>query len=74
MSFAAVYKAVLVVVFLVVLFELGQALYFMMVDRNDAGRTVWALTRRVAFSVLLIVLIIIGILTGVLQPHGITVR
>ncbi|TAN05916.1 MAG: DUF2909 domain-containing protein [Rhodanobacteraceae bacterium] len=74
MSFAAIYKAVLVVVFLVVLFELGQALYFMMLDRNDGGRAVWALTRRVAFSFLLIVLIVIGILTGVLHPHGITVR
>jgi hypothetical protein len=32
------------------------------------------LTRRVAFSVLLVVLIVIGIWTGVLHPHGIYVR
>lgn len=75
MSFASVYKMVLVIVFLVVVFELGQALYFMMTDKTGSGRrTVWALTRRVIFSVLLIALIVIGILTGVLQPHGITVR
>ena len=74
MSFTTVYKAVLVIVFLVVIFELGQALYFMMTDRKDTGRTVWALTRRVAFSVLLIVLIVIGIWTGVLHPHGVYVR
>lgn len=74
MSFATVYKAALIIVFLVVIFELGQALFFMMTDRNDSGRTVWALTRRVAFSVLLIVLIIIGIATGVLHPHGVYVR
>ncbi|HJR10942.1 MAG TPA: twin transmembrane helix small protein [Rhodanobacteraceae bacterium] len=74
MSFTTVYKAVLVIMFLVVIFELGQALYFMMTDRPGSNRTVWALTRRVAFSVLLIVLIVIGIATGVLHPHGVYVR
>ncbi|MGH8114234.1 MAG: twin transmembrane helix small protein [Rhodanobacteraceae bacterium] len=74
MSFTTLYKVVLVIVFLVVLFELGQALYFMMTDRTGSGRTVWALTRRVIFSVLLIVLIIVGIATGILHPHGIYVR
>src|SRR6185312_64980 len=39
MSFTTIYKAVLVIVFLVVIFELGQALYFMMTDRKDTGRT-----------------------------------
>ncbi|HET7561162.1 MAG TPA: twin transmembrane helix small protein [Rhodanobacteraceae bacterium] len=75
MSFATLYKIVLVIVFLVVIFELGQALYFMMTDKTGgSGRTVWALTRRVIFSALLIVLIVVGILTGVLHPHGIYVR
>lgn len=74
MSFATVYKAALIIVFLVVIFELARALFFMMKDRDDDGRTVWALTRRVAFATLLIVLIIIGIATGILHPHGITVR
>ncbi len=74
MSFTTVYKIVLVIVFLVVIFELGQALYFMMTDRTGSSRTVWALTRRVAFSILLVVLIIVGIATGVLHPHGIYVR
>lgn len=74
MSFTSLYKAVLVIVFLVVIFELGQALYFMMTDRTGSGRTVWALTRRVAFSILLIVLIVVGIATGILHPHGVLVR
>ncbi|HEY9113017.1 MAG TPA: twin transmembrane helix small protein [Rhodanobacteraceae bacterium] len=74
MSFATVYKIALVIVFLVVIFELGQALYFMMTDRTGSNRTVWALTRRVAFSVLLIFLIVVGIVTGVLHPHGVFVR
>lgn len=74
MSFVTTYKVVLVIVFLVVIFELGQALYFMMTDRTGSNRTVWALTRRVAFSILLFVLIVIGIATGVLHPHGVYVR
>ncbi|HEU0277618.1 MAG TPA: twin transmembrane helix small protein [Rhodanobacteraceae bacterium] len=74
MSFASLYKAVLVIVFLIVIFELGQALYFMMTDRSGSNRTVWALTRRVIFSVVLFLLIVIGIVTGVLHPHGVYVR
>ncbi|HEX7370062.1 MAG TPA: twin transmembrane helix small protein [Rhodanobacteraceae bacterium] len=74
MSFTTIYKIVLVIVFLVVIFELGQALWFMMTDRKDTGRTVWALTRRVIFSAVLIALIVIGIATGILHPHGIYVR
>jgi heme/copper-type cytochrome/quinol oxidase subunit 4 len=74
MSATALYKIVLVIVFLVVIFELGQALYFMMTDRSGSNRTAWALTRRVLFSALLIVLIIVGIATGILHPHGVVVR
>ena len=71
MSFTTVYKAVLVIVFLVVIFELGQALYFMMTDKGRSGRTVWALTRRIAVSLLLIALILLGIWMGWLHPHGV---
>lgn len=75
MSISAIYKSVLIIVFLAVIFELGQALYFMVTDRTGgSGRTAWALTRRVALSALLIILIIIGISTGILHPHGIYVR
>ena len=74
MSIATLYKVVLVIVFLVVIFELGQALYFMMTDRTGSSRTVWALTRRVAVSILLIILIVVGIVTGILHPHGVFVR
>jgi hypothetical protein len=74
MTLTTLYKAVLVIVFLVVIFELGQALYFMMTDRTGSNRTVGALTRRVIFSVLLFALIVVGIVTGVLHPHGIAVR
>ncbi|MEZ5455402.1 MAG: twin transmembrane helix small protein [Lysobacteraceae bacterium] len=55
----------------IILYNLGAGLYYMLADKGRTKRTVNALTRRVAFSVLLIALIIIGIATGLIQPHGI---
>lgn len=66
-----VFKFILVAVFLVVVFNLGQALYFMMTDRGQSDRTMWALTRRVGLSVLLIGLIMLGIWAGWLHPHDV---
>ncbi len=67
-----IYKIALVVVLLVVIFNLGQALYFMMTDKDDDRRTVWALTRRIGLSLVLIAMVILGIWTGWLHPHGIS--
>ncbi len=53
-----------------ILYNLGAGLYYMLVDRGSTDRTVQALTRRIALSVALIVLVIIGISTGWIQPHG----
>ena len=64
-------KIALVIMFLVVVFNLGQALYFMMTDKEDSKRTVWALTRRIGLSVVLILMVMFGIWMGWLQPHGI---
>lgn len=55
---------------LLILYNLGAGLYYMLVDRGSTHRTVHALTRRIALSVALIVLVIIGIATGWIQPHG----
>jgi TRAP-type C4-dicarboxylate transport system permease large subunit len=67
----AIYKIALVVVLLVVIFSLGQALYFMMTDKDDDKRTVWALTRRIGLSLLLIAMVAFGIWMGWLHPHDI---
>ncbi|HRF83713.1 MAG: twin transmembrane helix small protein [Xanthomonadales bacterium] len=65
-------KTLLVVAFLlVILWNLGTALYYLLVDRGQSKRTVNALTRRIGFSVLLILLIVLGIWTGVIEPHGV---
>lgn len=67
-----VYKIALVVVLLVVIFSLGQALYFMMTDKDDDKRTVWALTRRIGLSLVLIAMVALGIWMGWLHPHGVS--
>jgi succinate dehydrogenase/fumarate reductase cytochrome b subunit len=62
---------VILILLAAIIFNLGAGLYFMMTDKGQTDRTVKALTRRIGLSVLLIILVIIGILTGVIKPHGI---
>ncbi len=65
-------KTLIVVAFLlVILWNLGSALYYLLVDRGQSKRTVNALTRRIGLSLALILLVILGIWTGVIQPHGV---
>jgi len=63
---------VLIIIFLAaIIYNLGAGLYFMMTDKGQSDRTVKALTRRIGLSVILIILVIIGIWTGIIRPHGI---
>ena len=55
-----------------ILYNLGAGLYYMLVDKGTTKRTVNALTRRIALSVLLILLVIAGIATGIIEPHGLS--
>lgn len=64
------FKAVILILLLVVIFELFQALYFMIRDRGRSSRTVQALTWRVGTWIALIVLLVIGIWAGWITPHG----
>jgi len=64
-------KTLLIVAFLlIIVWQLGAGLYYLLTDRGDSKRTVNALTRRIALSVALILLVILGIYTGVIKPHG----
>lgn len=66
-------KVLIVAAFAAVLYNLGAALFYMMTDKGQSKRTVNALTWRIGLSVGLILLIVLGILTGVIEPHGIRV-
>jgi len=65
-------KTLLIVGFLIlILWNLGAGLYYMMVDKGESKRTVNALTRRIALSVALILIVILAIYMGWITPHGV---
>ncbi|ALN83785.1 hypothetical protein LC55x_0485 [Lysobacter capsici] len=65
-------KILLVVAFLIVIvWNLGAGLYYMLVDKGQSKRTVNALTRRIALSVALILLVVLAIYMGWITPHGV---
>ncbi|GAB3312575.1 twin transmembrane helix small protein [Luteimonas notoginsengisoli] len=65
-------KTLLIVAFLlVILWNLGAGLYYMLVDKGQTKRTVNALTRRIALSVALILLVALAIWMGWITPHGV---
>lgn len=64
-------KLLIIAFVLLILWNLGAGLYYMMVDKGKTDRTVKSLSWRIGLSVLLILLVIVGILTGVIKPHGI---
>ena len=65
-------KLVLIVgVLILIVWNLGQGLYYMLADRGQSKRTVNALTRRIALSVALILFIILAIYMGWITPHGV---
>ena len=65
-------KTLLIIAFLIlILWNLGAGLYYLLVDTGQSKRTVNALTRRIGLSVLLILLVALGIYTGVIKPHGV---
>jgi succinate dehydrogenase/fumarate reductase cytochrome b subunit len=64
-------KLLIIGVMLVILWNLGAGLYYMMVDKGKTDRTVKSLSWRIGLSVGLIFLVVIGIYTGVIKPHGV---
>ncbi len=65
-------KTLLIIAFLIlIIWNLGTGLYYLLVDKGQSKRTVNALTRRIGLSVALILLVILAIWMGWIQPHGI---
>jgi putative copper export protein len=65
-------KTLLVIAFMIlILWNLGAGLYYMLVDKGRTNRTVNALTRRIGLSVALILIVIAAIAMGWITPHGV---
>ena len=65
-------KIFVVILFLCILVSMVSALIFLVKDKGNSKRTANALTWRIAISVIAFLLLIIGYLTGLIQPHGIS--
>ncbi|GMV68672.1 MAG: hypothetical protein AMXMBFR76_11110 [Pseudomonadota bacterium] len=63
-------KLLIIVAFLGIVYSLASGLYFLLNDKPGTGRTARALTWRIGLSILLFVLIMLGIASGMIQPHG----
>lgn len=61
----------IIAVFILIVWNLGAGLYYMMTDKGGSNRMVKSLTWRIGLSVGLIVLVIIGHFTGVIEFHGV---
>ena len=65
-------KTLLIIAFLIlIIWNLGAGLYYLLVDKGQSKRTVNALTRRIGLSLALILLVILAIYMGWIKPHGV---
>lgn len=61
----------IVAVLILILWNLGAGLYYMLVDKGQSRRTVNALTRRIALSIALIIGVVIAAKMGWIEFHGV---
>lgn len=65
-------KTLLIVGFLIlIVWNLGAGLYYMLVDKGASKRSVNALTKRIALSVVLFLILVVSIKLGWITPHGV---
>jgi hypothetical protein len=64
-------KAILVLMFIFILFAIGSALYFLVHDRENSDRIVKALTWRIGLSLLLFVFLMFAFYMGWITPNNI---
>lgn len=64
-------RYVVIVAFVLIIASLGSALFFLMKDKGQSDRTVYALALRVGFSITLFIFILVAYRLGWIQPTGI---
>jgi hypothetical protein len=66
-----VIKILIVVALIAIIASLASGMVFLVKDKGQSERTAKALTVRISLSVLLFGLLMLGIFTGHIKPHGI---
>jgi hypothetical protein len=71
MQTALLIKGLIVVALLAIVVSLGVALFRLQRERGRSTGTVKALTVRIALSIALFLLLVLGFVTGIVVPHGV---
>lgn len=64
------FKTLVVLMLALVVSALFSGLYFLIRDKGQSNRAVKSLTWRIAISLALFVLLLIGAATGLIEPHA----
>lgn len=64
-------KTLIVIALIAIVVSLASGMVFLVKDKGHTERTARALTVRIALSVALFGLLMLGIFTGHIKPHGI---
>jgi hypothetical protein len=64
-------KTLIVMALIAILISLGSGMVFLLKDKGQTERTAKALTVRIVLSVSLFGLLMLGVFTGHIKPHGI---
>ncbi|MBL4585050.1 MAG: twin transmembrane helix small protein [Pseudomonadales bacterium] len=64
------YKILILAILAAILISLFSGAIFLAKDDNNSKRMVTSLTVRISLSILLVVVLVVGFMTGQIQPHG----
>jgi hypothetical protein len=64
-------KILIIAALVAIIISLASGMVFLVKDKGESRRTAKALTVRISLSVLLFGLLMLGIFTGHIKPHGI---
>jgi NADH:ubiquinone oxidoreductase subunit 5 (subunit L)/multisubunit Na+/H+ antiporter MnhA subunit len=64
-------KILIVLALIAIIVSLGSGMVFLLKDKGQTERTAKALTVRIVLSVSLFALLMLGVFTGHIKPHGI---
>lgn len=65
------FKLIIAAVFLFILYSLGVAFFSFIKQKKDSEKMLKALTYRIAISIGLLILLMLGAEFGLISPHGI---
>ena len=72
MTASLLFKIMIFILLGLILISLGSGLLFLVRDQGKTKRVISSLTVRIVLSISLFIMLIIGYVTGLIEPHGIT--